>query len=532
MRSSAAGEDATHRSYAGVYASVLDVPAHEVAAAVAVVWRSYYSLSAVTARLRAGDLSPAPRMAVIVQRMIDPDIAGIAMTGLDPADPDRVHIEAVQGCAEALAGGTATAEDALVEAEDAAHIGQLVDAARRQLGQASVDVEWARAADEVYLVQARPNAVAHTDYRDRPAVVRLYDDPIPADIPLGPIGPAVAYFLTKRGTATQLALELGLSRGAAFVVYVPADLGADWHDEIAAVLDSALPRARVIVDANEFERQAIIDYTALGEHLERLRAATPPGEPLTVLVREYVVGQRGAITRRTGTGIYAETSPDGLLAMNRGTATSTAIEFTPAAPAPAASVFGGTANAHVVAEFSTRLEQQVGPVVVEWVIDAYDNVYYIDHTPLGDAEQDAFVAPAANDAIMLARGRCVGRVLRVGDTDGALQRLSVAPAVSVTGGINVSDHRVIADIIARAREIRAGGEQAIVCAQHPYAILAALVGEVDGFVFDSGARVCHLAIILRENSIPAAIYHAQDGALVMLDDGAIYTLTTPRGGQP
>lgn len=294
VRSSAAGEDSAATSHAGVYYSALDVDAAGVAAAVAAVWRSFYSLAAVTARLRGGDLDPAPRMAVIVQAMIEPDIAGIAMTGLDPADPDRTHIEAVRGRADALATGTQTPDEDLVSDRDAARIGQLVDAARTHLAQAAVDIEWVRASEEaLYLVQARPNTARHTSARDRPAVVRLYDDAIPSDIPLGPIGPAVAHFISKRRIAAQLATELELARGAAFVVYVPADPGPGWYGDLAAALDPALEGARVIVDASEFERQTILDYVHLRGHLERLLAATPAEEPLTVLVRQFLTGRRG-----------------------------------------------------------------------------------------------------------------------------------------------------------------------------------------------------------------------------------------------
>ncbi|MBF6215943.1 hypothetical protein IU487_33635 [Nocardia puris] len=33
----------------------------------------------------------------------------------------------------------------------------------------------------------------------------------------------------------------------------------------------------------------------------------------------------------------------------------------------------------------------------------------------------------------------------------------------------------------------------IVSAHHPFAILAALLGHVDAFLFDAGSRLCHLA---------------------------------------
>ncbi|MEV6071957.1 PEP/pyruvate-binding domain-containing protein [Nocardia sp. NPDC052001] len=532
VRSSAIGEDRAGASHAGVFDSLLGIAAGDVPAAVAAVWRSYYSLPALTMRLRAGDLAPTPRMGVIIQAMIEPDLAGIAMTGLDSDAPDRIQIEAVRGRGDALAAGIATPElpgtlpQAVAEAVRA-----LIDVARAHLRCPAVDIEWAYAADTVYLLQARPNPAAPTAIRrTEPAVVPLYDAAIPSDMALGPIAATCAHFVTKRARAARIATQLGITRGAAYVLYLPAAI--DFGTMVAPVLDPELSNRQVIVDAGDFERQLFTHYTDLPAQLERLRIATPAAQPLAVLVREYVTGVRGIITRRdeaTG-GFYAETSPQGLLAMNRGTATCRHITFTTDTTLDEVTeLFGGTTNLTQMMAFTDQLERLTGPVAVEWILDDAGALYYIDHTVFGADHGQAF-ALAAAEAMMLSPGRCVGRVLRV-EQDTVLERLSVAPAVSVSGGVDVSGHRTVAELVARARAIHGDGEQVILSARHPYAILAALIGHVDGFVFDSGSRLCHLGIILRENTIPAAVHPARDGELIMLDDGLVYCLTMPKQEQ-
>lgn len=529
VRSSALGEDSVTGSHAGIYDSVLDVDAADIAAAVATVWRSYYSLPAVSFRVRAGDLDPAPRMAVIVQAMVEPDLAGIAMTGLNTDHPDQVRIEAVQGRADLLAAGVQIPAPAeAVPDEVVRHVRSLVSAARASLGCEAVDVEWAWTGEHMLLLQARPNtACAVPLSRSQPGVFGLYDEVVPADVRLGPIGVTYAHFVAKRGMAAHLATRLGIARPAAFVVYVPAYARCDWYATVAATLDPMLTGRRILLDANEFERQIVTDHAGLRGHLERLQAATPASEPMTVLVREYVTGVRGVITRRTATGeIYGEATDAGLLALNRGIAQTTRFRFTVADPAPAAvEMLSGQANLAKMLALTEQLERSFGPVTIEWVVTEEGALFYIDHTRLGAMPDDDRPPSAAREAVTLSSGRCAGRVLRV-TNDIVLQRLSVAPAISISGGIDVTCHQAIAEILDQAREIRASGDHVIIAAHRPYAILAALVGHVDGFVFDDASLLCHLVIILREARIPAAVHTAATGETLAINGGQVHTLTT------
>lgn len=528
VRSSALCEDSVHTAYAGAYESVLDVAADDVPDAVAAVWRSYYSLTAVSARLRAGDLDPAPRMAVIVQAMVEPEQAGIAMTGLDLTDPDKIQIEAVSGRADALAAGAATPENSETLAPaTVAEVTGLVEVAREVLGVGDVDIEWVQANGTVSLVQARPNTARHhrNGARREIAVVPLYLQPLPADIPLGPLSSAVQHFTSKRGPAMRRAHELGIVIGSAVLVYIPADPGPSWAQDLAPLLDEALSAPEVIIDVSEQQRQIVCNTDDLLGELHWLHTVVPPGEPFTVLVRDYVKGQRGLITHPadTATGeIAAETSEAGLLAMNRGLANATRLVLHPDSTSPeAVAAVGGEVNLARLVRLAGDLAAMRGPTIIEWVIGHRGELYYIDHTTLtrGHAE---------TEPRMIAGGRCTGRVVRVVN-DAVLEQLSIGAAVSVSGtDVDVHQHSAVAEIISRIETTRASGSPVIVSARRPYAVLAALVGLVDGFVFDLASRLCHLGIVVREHGIPALVHEAVDGQLLTLDNGTVLTHGDPR----
>ncbi|MFI1236820.1 dCTP deaminase domain-containing protein [Nocardia salmonicida] len=529
VRSSALCEDSAETAYAGAYESLLDVGAGDVPEAVAAVWRSFYSLTAVSARLRAGDLDPAPRMAVFVQAMVEPEQAGIAMTGLDSADPAQVQIEAVSGRAEALAAGAATPDSSdTVAPATVAAVTELVEAARDVLGVSDVDIEWVRAGGVVSLVQARPNTARRRSatFRREIAVAPLYLEPLPGDIPLGPLTGPVGHFTNKRGPAMRRAHELGIAIGSAVLVYLPADPGSDWTQELAPLLGSALSAPEVIVDVSEQQRQIVCNTDDLVGELQWLHTAAPTGEPFTVLVRDYVKGQRGLITHPAdpATGeIAAEASEAGLLAMNRGFAATTDLSLAPNSPTrDALAATGGEANLALIVRLATDLTTMQGPTIIEWVIGDRGELFYIDHTKLAGP-----VNPGAEPRV-IAAGRCTGQVVRVVN-DAVLEQLSIGAAVSVSGGdFDVHQHGVVAEIITRIEIIRADGGGVILSARRPYAVLAALVGMVDGFVFDLGSRLCHLGIVVREHGIPALVHEATDGEVLTLDNGTVLTHGGPR----
>lgn len=105
VRSSAVGEDSTAASFAGQHESVLDVRTEDgVVAAIRRVHASARSEAALAYRRRLG-IGGAPRMAVVVQRLVDADRAGVLFTRNPLTGADERVVEAAFGLGEAVVAG-------------------------------------------------------------------------------------------------------------------------------------------------------------------------------------------------------------------------------------------------------------------------------------------------------------------------------------------------------------------------------------------------------------------------------------------
>ena len=105
VRSSAIGEDSEQASFAGQHVTILNVR-HEahVAEAVLKVRESAHTESARAYRRTLG-LDEVPRVGVVVQRMIEPDCAGVMFTKNPLNGADERVIEASWGLGEAVVAG-------------------------------------------------------------------------------------------------------------------------------------------------------------------------------------------------------------------------------------------------------------------------------------------------------------------------------------------------------------------------------------------------------------------------------------------
>ncbi|MGC4888259.1 rifamycin-inactivating phosphotransferase [Micromonospora sp. DT227] len=110
VRSSATAEDLPTASFAGQQDTYLNVVGpDEIRTHVARCWASLFTERAVTYRLRNGIDHRTVQMAVVVQRMVLPDAAGILFTA-DPVSGNRkvASVEAGFGLGEALVAGLVT----------------------------------------------------------------------------------------------------------------------------------------------------------------------------------------------------------------------------------------------------------------------------------------------------------------------------------------------------------------------------------------------------------------------------------------
>jgi len=115
VRSSAQAEDGAGSSWAGQFESVLGVRAAEVLPALRRVWES--ARSARVEAYRASIGAPAPRLAVLVQALVEAEVSGVAFTA-DPVSRrgDVVVLSAVLGLGEGLVSGELDADVHRVQA--------------------------------------------------------------------------------------------------------------------------------------------------------------------------------------------------------------------------------------------------------------------------------------------------------------------------------------------------------------------------------------------------------------------------------
>jgi pyruvate,water dikinase len=205
VRSSATAEDGAVTSFAGQQETVLGVTgADAVCAAVARCWASLDSERAAAYRRKQGVSADGLAMAVVVQRLVNAEVAGVLFTR-DPLDaagrrmlaeaawglgegvvsgrvtPDRYHLDRATGqvlerhvamkAVEVTADGEreVPAERQHLPCLDDARLVELAELGRRVealYGEAR-DVEWAWAEGRFWLLQARPITTADAAERER-----------------------------------------------------------------------------------------------------------------------------------------------------------------------------------------------------------------------------------------------------------------------------------------------------------------------------------------------------------------------------
>jgi pyruvate,water dikinase len=197
VRSSACAEDSEAASFAGQQETFLHVRGgDQVRARIRDCWASFFSERALFYRSKKGSLDDLG-MAVVVQRMVQADIAGVLFT-CDPVRKrrDRMVVEAVIGLGEAAVSGAVTPDHYIIKrdgrvrkasvhrqpyaivagegggvveqalsAEEGgarkagdellAQLARLGDDLEQRVG-VPQDIEWAVQDGELYVLQARP----------------------------------------------------------------------------------------------------------------------------------------------------------------------------------------------------------------------------------------------------------------------------------------------------------------------------------------------------------------------------------------
>jgi phosphohistidine swiveling domain-containing protein len=168
VRSSALSEDSAQASFAGEFETVLDVHSDEdVWEAIHTVRRSRES-ERVQAYSKAHGMDASQEIAVVVQRMVHPDVSGVLFTA-DPVTGSTSEMMGnfVHGLGDQLVSGETNPETFTLRRPGGEYEGpsemrrfapkflDLADSLEDELG-GPQDIEWAVAGDKLYLLQTRP----------------------------------------------------------------------------------------------------------------------------------------------------------------------------------------------------------------------------------------------------------------------------------------------------------------------------------------------------------------------------------------
>lgn len=198
VRSSATSEDSADAAWAGQLESYLNTTEDKVLENVKKCWASLFTPRAIFYRFEKGLHGKPISVAVVVQKMIQSEVSGIAFS-VHPVtqDYDQLIIEAGFGLGEAIVSGSVTPDSFVIEKsswkiidknittqerglfrkdggenewrdiptdkgeqptltdEEVIKLAQLVVKIEKHYG-FPVDVEWAREKDKFYIVQSRP----------------------------------------------------------------------------------------------------------------------------------------------------------------------------------------------------------------------------------------------------------------------------------------------------------------------------------------------------------------------------------------
>jgi pyruvate,water dikinase len=175
VRSSATGEDSVGHSFAGIHETTLNVAPVDVPDAIRSCWKSVTSPQAVAYRQSQKLPTDNAKTAVLIQRMIQPLMSGVAFTS-NPisGQRDEILINSIFGLGEAMVAGRVEPDEFRIRKTDAQVLSSTIAGSKPSLTDeqlhkltklllkieghygAGQDVEWCHDGSQFWIVQSRP----------------------------------------------------------------------------------------------------------------------------------------------------------------------------------------------------------------------------------------------------------------------------------------------------------------------------------------------------------------------------------------
>lgn len=241
VRSSGVAEDAAEASFAGLFRSVLDVDEAGLRTAVADVLSSVFSPEVTDYARRHHLATTGLRMAVVIQRQIEPWISGVCFTAHPVTGEQQYIVEFVPGRSLDLVSGKQSPGRVvfdgaleLIEQADSPHVVDVPMSVLYRVAELSEkvatffgepqDIEWAVDHNEsLFVLQSRPITVANRTQRREVHEGQLIAQGVPVSTGIAS-GPARRVLSDLTGAETDRLLQPGdIAVGhALFIDHLPA----------------------------------------------------------------------------------------------------------------------------------------------------------------------------------------------------------------------------------------------------------------------------------------------------------------------
>lgn len=557
VRSSADNEDTSSSSMAGIYESyTVQGTWSDLWRGIQDCWLSAYSNKVLTL------LGHYPeKIHLLVQEFIQFDHSGIAFSSYLGRDHiNGIRIEMVEGDCSLLVDGLVephtyfldrdkepTADD-IMSAEILGELRTTLLELERIMG-CSVDVEWGVREGKLYITQCRPitrnrtvAAPKHAAWYEEEEVYMLLHSCEHLSCKA-----TIEHHLNKKYWA-RLILKQHQIRPAAigFFCYEKQKLTmADVHALQQRITTDLL---EMRIDAGYYRMPSKADHM-----YERLQEIGEDQGLTVVCISEFPQPEKSGYSKQIGDRIIIETinggfngmwkdgqipsryeaELDGKIAVQEVYASPCQYEFDPElmrwdkkwhqAPVPCTVAED---EVRQIVQLTKILENSLGNVSVEWTAFG-GQVTYFD---LSKEHNDLLT----NSGNVLSNGIGQGPCRKL-DSDRLDELFDSIHEINIIPTEDYINKTTSTDFIQKIFEI-VGEDKPIIVTEFPKRSLAPLLPYVSGFIFQKGAMLCHLSILLREAGIPAVLSHDMydniyDGEIVMISGETIMRVEGKRSDE-
>jgi len=550
VRSSGPDEDGASSSMAGLYSSFTDLNGEQEV--LRAILRCF--ASAFTQGVYMHGQAFGQGTAVIIQRYVAFDIGGVAFS-CDPVtgDPSRAVINFVKGGVEQLVSGDRTGtylsvpkggpfpREGALGAEALQNLSALA-CRLEELFDGPVDLEWGIRDGNLYCVQARPVS-SLPKHSPGITVIDVDDLQTCERADLGPLRKRHLRWLDKKFHVRRLCRHLGVRIPAMRYVLLPPDEGG----ALSALREALSSMHAAFIEVFDGDTNTIVEPDRLTGFCQERSAGF--SNPLKLRVQEFQdtiacgyasVASDGSIYVETLPGGFAGFWEDGLtpsvyLLAEDGTVRDERISTVPEfrrfdrmtlqfgtyRPAEPVAHSLPPEVLREIAALGRKISAELGEVRLEWVYDGY-LVQLFDLS-----EESRPLVEAVNLSHIVSAGYAEGPVCIMEDIDvldplfnDSVRDIDVVPKQAF---LDVLESEAFKSM---ATDVLCHMDKPVVVAEFQKRTLAVLADHVAGFIFERGALLCHLAIILREKGVPAIVVpdarkHLRQGERVRLVEGRL-----------